>query len=149
MYNTSRHIRSILISAAVRIVTPVAFLLLAAALAPSATAQPSSDTSTHAKTVSADAPDGDVTPVEARFVCMITNKVFAEEQIRIPLNDRVYYGCCQMCVAKVNDNPESRYTTDPVTGNRVNKADAVIGADSSGKVYYFESGKTLDAFNAR
>jgi YHS domain-containing protein len=148
MYNASRHSTSIVISAIVRVATPLAFFLLAAALAPSVSAQPAPETPLHADRAIADAPDGDVTPVQARFVCMITNKVFVEEQIRIPLDDRVYYGCCQMCVAKINDNKESRYTTDPVTGKRVNKADAVIGADESGAVYYFESNETLDAFNA-
>lgn len=154
MYNTSRHATSIVISAIVRMATPIAFLLLAAALVPSASAHSVSahsaiETPVHATVAAADAPDGEVTLVEARFVCMITNKVFAEEQIRIPLNGKVYYGCCEMCVAKINEREESRYAADPVTGDPVNKADAVIGADQNGKVFYFESTQTLNAFNAK
>jgi len=84
--------------------------------------------------------------VDASYICMITNKVFDSKQIKVPVDGRTYYGCCQMCVKKLSGNPESRYAVDPVGGERVNKADAVLGAGPDGTVHHFESAENLRAF---
>lgn len=83
---------------------------------------------------------------ETQFVCMITDRLFAEEQIEVGVEGKTYYGCCQMCVKKLNNNPNSRTATDPVSGAEVNKAEAVIAADDENKIYYFESVETMKAF---
>jgi YHS domain-containing protein len=85
--------------------------------------------------------------VEAKFVCMITNKHFEDEQIAVPVDGQTYYGCCEMCVEKLDGAPESRYATDPVSGARVDKATAVLGADADNNVHYFASVETLRAFD--
>ena len=85
--------------------------------------------------------------VEARFICMINNKVFDSEQIAVPIGETTYYGCCQMCVSKLNGNPESRYAVDPVSGTRIDKSEAVLGAAPDSTVYYFESLDNLRAFD--
>jgi YHS domain-containing protein len=85
--------------------------------------------------------------VEARFICMINNKVFDSEQIAVPIGETTYYGCCQMCVQKLNEDPESRYVADPVSGNRIDKSEAVLGAAPDGTVYDFESLDNLRAFD--
>ena len=85
--------------------------------------------------------------VEAPYICMITNKVFDSEQIAVPIGETTYYGCCQMCVSKLNGNPESRYAVDPVSGTRIDKSEAVLGAAPDSTVYYFESLDNLRAFN--
>jgi YHS domain-containing protein len=101
-----------------------------------------------ASVAEASAADSILEQVEAPYVCMITNKVFDSKQIEVPVEGHVYYGCCQMCVKKLNNNPESRYATDPVSGAQVNKAEAVLGAGPDEAVRYFESVETLRAFNA-
>lgn len=148
MYNPSRHNRSIAVSASIRMLVLVFFLLLSLSFATTVAAQSSAEEGAES-TETVKQATGDLEQVEARYVCMITNKVFDTEQIRIPLENDVYYGCCEMCVAKINENVDSRYATDPVTGNRVNKAKAVLGADDTRTVYYFESKETLAAFNAK
>ena len=85
--------------------------------------------------------------VDSNHVCMITDQEFAREQIPVEVEGKTYYGCCEMCKAKLNNNPESRVATDPVSGNSVDKAEAVIGAAPDGKVYYFESEENLTQFD--
>ena len=85
--------------------------------------------------------------VDSNHVCMITDQEFAREQIPVEVEGKTYYGCCEMCKAKLNNNPESRVATDPVSGNKVDKAEAVIGAAPNGKVFYFESEENLVLYN--
>jgi YHS domain-containing protein len=93
------------------------------------------------------AADSTLKQVEARFICMINDKVHDSEQIAVPVGNNTYYGCCQMCVEKLNENPDSRTAVDPVSGNRVDKSEAVLGAAPDGTVYYFESVANLRAFD--
>jgi len=85
--------------------------------------------------------------VEAPYICMITNKAFDTEQVAVPIGENTYYGCCQMCITKLNGNPESRYAVDPVSGTRIDKSEAVLGVASDDTVHYFESVKNLRALN--
>ena len=87
-----------------------------------------------------------LTEVEGKNVCMITNQLFAKEQIPIELEGKTYYGCCEMCKAQIKNNPKSRVAIDPVSGNEVDKSEAVIGAAPDGSVYYFESEENLKMF---
>ncbi len=84
--------------------------------------------------------------VESKYVCMVTNQLYDKEQIPVPVDGKMYYGCCQMCEAKLKENPSSRMATDPVSGKEVDKSTAVIGAAPDGKVYYFENAEDLKAF---
>ena len=86
--------------------------------------------------------------VEAKYVCMINNQVFDKEQIAIEVENRTYYGCCEMCKDKLRNDAKSRVATDPVSGKKVDKAKAVIGASSEGKVFYFENAENLKKFKA-
>lgn len=87
-----------------------------------------------------------VLPVETKYVCMINNQRFAHAQIAIEVQGRTYYGCCEMCKEKLKKDAQSRQAVDPVSGKRVDKAKAVIGADAEGKVYYFENAEHLKKF---
>ena len=100
-----------------------------------------------AQKASEKAVDASLDKVENRFVCMITDKVFEEEQIPVTVNGIKYYGCCNMCVEKLNTQVESRYAIDPISQKRINKAKAVIGADSDNNIYYFESLENLKQFD--
>ena len=89
----------------------------------------------------------DLKPLDAKYVCMITNQEFAKEQIPVEVEGKTYYGCCEMCKAKIKNNPGSRVAIDPVSGNQVDKAVAVIGAAPDGSIFYFENEGNLSQFN--
>lgn len=105
-----------------------------------------------AKAQDSDAQDPDQTEiiqleqVNPKYTCMINNTLFKKEQIPVPVDGITYYGCCQMCVKKLNENPESRFAIDPVSGERVNKAEAIVGATPDSTVYYFESVANMKKF---
>ncbi len=88
-----------------------------------------------------------LTEVDSKYVCMVTNQLFVKEQIPVEMEGKTYYGCCEMCKAKIKNNPQSREATDPVSGKKVDKAEAVIGASADGNIYYFESEENLAEFN--
>lgn len=90
-----------------------------------------------------------VKKVEHKYVCMITNKLFADEQIEVDIEGKKYYGCCEMCKAKLEGDVTSRQAQDPVSGITVDKAIAVTGADSSGNIFYFENETNMSAYNER
>ena len=85
-------------------------------------------------------------PAEAQYVCMMNNKMFDKPQIAIEVEGKTYYGCCPMCADKLKNDVSLRTATDPVSGESVDKASAVIGADTHGMTYYFESKENLDKF---
>ncbi len=91
--------------------------------------------------------DTQLIQVDSKYVCMITNKLFAEEQIEVDIEGKKYYGCCEMCKGTLEQNVATRKSFDPVSGKEVDKATAVIGAASNGSVYYFENEENLRAFS--
>lgn len=84
---------------------------------------------------------------KSNHVCMMTDKIFPVAQIPVPIDGKTYYGCCSMCAGKLAHDPGLRQAIDPVSGRKVDKADAVIGASKEGEVFYFESEKNLTAFH--
>lgn len=85
-------------------------------------------------------------PVDAKMVCMMNDRVFDKEQMAIEIEGKTYYGCCPMCKEMLGKDPSKRAATDPVSGNTVDKATAVIGADTHGMTYYFENEENLHKF---
>ena len=84
--------------------------------------------------------------VEKKNVCMTNNKDMGKPQLPIKIGDKTYYGCCKMCVENMTKNVKVRYAVDPVTGNKVDKANAVLGAKPNGDILYFESEDSFQAF---
>lgn len=80
------------------------------------------------------------------LVCMVNNQFMGRPQIPIEVEGRTYYGCCEMCKGRLGSDPSSRVSTDPVSGNTVDKATAVIGRSSDGRTLYFESDQTFAAY---
>lgn len=76
-------------------------------------------------------------------VCMVNDQFMGKAQIPVQVEGRTYYGCCAMCKEKLENQPAIRTATDPVTGEQVDKARAIIAQDPSGKVLYFASEQTL------
>ena len=79
-------------------------------------------------------------------VCMVNDQFMGKPQIPVEVEGRTYYGCCPMCKDKLTNQPESRTATDPVTGEQVDKARAVMAQDAAGKVLYFASEATLQRY---
>lgn len=77
-------------------------------------------------------------------VCMVNDTYMGVDQIEVPVAGKMYYGCCEMCVEKLNTQESARFATDPFTGEKVDKADAFIVLKSkvTGEVYYFQSAHT-------
>src|SRR5262245_66626493 len=76
--------------------------------------------------------------VETKYVCMINNQRFDKEQIPVEVAGKTYYGCCEMCKDKLKNDPKSRMAVDTVSGKKVDKAKAVIGATAEGKAFQVE-----------
>jgi YHS domain-containing protein len=89
----------------------------------------------------------EIMQVESKYVCMINNNLYDSVQIPVEVNELTYYGCCMGCKAKLENDPYSRVSIDPISGNQVDKATAIIGADSKKNVYYFESVENLNSYN--
>ena len=84
--------------------------------------------------------------VEPKKVCMVNNTLFAKDQIPVEVDGKTYFGCCEMCKTRLAEDPSSRQAVDPVSGKTVDKSQAVIGAGPDGRVKYFESSATFDAY---
>lgn len=84
--------------------------------------------------------------VDAEKVCMINNQFMNKAQIPVAVEGTTYYGCCEMCEKKLREQPDSRYSVDPVSKKRVDKAKAVIGKLKSDEVLYFENEQTFAAY---
>lgn len=82
-------------------------------------------------------------------VCMVNNQVFDKTQIPIEVEGKTYYGCCEMCKDRLANDAEARFATDPVSGARVDKATAVIGAQADGTTFYFENEANLQQYAAK
>jgi YHS domain-containing protein len=93
-----------------------------------------------------EAPEGTLTRVEPSLVCMINDQFMGSPQIPVAVEGRTYFGCCAMCERRLRDDATSRLATDPVTGRQVDKASAVIGRASDGRVHYFESEDSMRRF---
>ncbi len=86
--------------------------------------------------------------VPNKKVCMVNDRFMGIDQIPIEVDGVTYYGCCQDCVKKIQENlGEVRYSRDPVSGERVDKATAIIVRNrADGSVYYFSTNASADQF---
>jgi len=64
----------------------------------------------------------------------------------VPVGDRTYYGCCEGCKQRLRNEPEVRTARDPVSGEPVDKASAIIGRQPDGHVLYFASEETFNRY---
>jgi YHS domain-containing protein len=77
------------------------------------------------------------------LVCMVNNAYMGgKKQFPVPFEEKMYYGCCEMCVKTIKNEREVRYAKDPVTGQEIDKAEAFIAlkpGGANGDVLYFAS----------
>lgn len=81
-------------------------------------------------------------------VCMVNDRFMGIKQIPIEVEGITYYGCCPDCVKKLQENLGGvRYAKDPVSGEKVDKASAVIIKNNEdGMVQYFGSEASANQF---
>jgi len=86
--------------------------------------------------------------LKSSLVCFVNNKFMGINQIPVEFEGKTYYGCCEDCVAKINNMREVRYAKDPLTGKEVDKALAyiVLSPQGNNDVLYFESEQNYRAF---
>ncbi len=87
-----------------------------------------------------------LTRVAPEEVNMVTNRRESKKQSALSLNGKSYYCPDNAYAVNMSDNPSIRSARDPLTDKRIDKSDAVIYADASGRVYYFESEDTYRGF---
>lgn len=80
-------------------------------------------------------------------VCMVNDAYMGIEQIPVPVSGKTYYGCCDMCVDKLNTIDKARIAIDPYSGNPIDKSEAfIVLSNSKGSVTYFESESNYKAY---
>lgn len=84
--------------------------------------------------------------VPLEHVCMVNDTYFARDQIPVEVDSKTYYGCCQGCKARLQQDESIRQAVDPLTGEEVDKATAVAVARPNGSVLYFESEENLKRY---
>jgi len=77
---------------------------------------------------------------------MVNDAVYDKKQVHVQVEGKDYYGCCEMCKERLAKDAALRVGVDPVSGKEVDKATAVIGADSYKRVFYFENAKNFEKF---
>lgn len=82
-------------------------------------------------------------------VCMVNDQHMGVAQIPVAVEGKTYFGCCEMCEARLKTDPKLRFATDPATQQPVDKATAVLAMDARGKVLYFESESSMQQYAAR
>ena len=99
-----------------------------------------------ATTTAAALPAGMTRVTDPSQVCMVNDQFMGKPQIPVEVEGRTYYGCCPMCKDRLTKQPESRTAQDPVTGEQVDKARAVMVQVPTGKILYFASEATLQRY---
>jgi len=89
---------------------------------------------------------GSLERVDPKYVCFVTKYRFYTRQLPVAIAGKTYYGCGNMCRAKLKGDASQRSDIDPVSGQKVDKATAVVGADSQGNVYFFENVENLKKY---
>ncbi len=94
----------------------------------------------------ADAPTG---ALPSELVCMVNNAYMGgKKQLPVQYENKTYYGCCNMCVNRINTDRSVRFGQDPLTRKEVDKALAYITLKpgSADEVLYFESEENAKAY---
>ena len=86
--------------------------------------------------------------LQSSYVCYVNDAYMGKEQIPVDVKGKVYYGCCQGCVEKLQKNRDLRYSIDPYSQNEVDKATAYIVLKEKGKseVLYFENKENYEKY---
>ncbi|MBS9524499.1 hypothetical protein KI659_10775 [Litoribacter alkaliphilus] len=90
--------------------------------------------------------------LEKELVCMVNNAFMGKKQFPVEFGDKMYYGCCEMCVNTIQNDRDVRYAKDPLTGKEVDKSQAFIAPEPGhpyGGVLYFESKENYEKYSKK
>lgn len=80
-------------------------------------------------------------------VCMVNDIHMGKKQMEVPFDGKTYYGCCNMCIERIPNDETVRLATDPLTGEKTDKATAyIISLNDHGNVAYFQSEENYHKF---
>lgn len=82
-------------------------------------------------------------------VCMVNNQFMGTEQIPIKVEGKQYYGCCAMCVEKLQGSEAARTAIDPLSGKKIDKSSSFIVAKPDRRVLYFASEKNFNDYQKK
>jgi|SRR5690625_2409795 len=89
--------------------------------------------------------DSQIVPSEE--VCMVNDAYMGTKQLAVNFEGNIYYGCCQMCEARIPEDPTVRVAIDPYSQKQVDKSKAVIAiVGSRGEVAYFENEQNYNQY---
>src|SRR5690554_798360 len=78
--------------------------------------------------------------VPNNLVCMVNNAYMGVQQLEVPFEGKMYYGCCEMCQDRIPKEEEVRVAVDLYSLKEVDKADAyIVLVGDRGEVAYFEN----------
>jgi len=88
--------------------------------------------------------------VPNNLVCMVNNAYMGVPQLEVPFEEKMYYGCCEMCQERIPKEKKARIAVDPYSLKDVDKADAyIVLIGDRGEVAYFESEKNYKDLMAK
>lgn len=79
--------------------------------------------------------------LEHSLICMVNNSYKGRVMIPVFIGKKTYYGCCPSCELKLKNRPDLYFAKDPLTGETVDKANAIITLDPKRfpRILYFNS----------
>lgn len=98
--------------------------------------------------INAGSPSQWLTRVDASKINMVTDRVSGESTTKVNINGSSYFVGGETYAWTLEQNQSLRFSTDPITGKKVNKATAATFADADGNVLYFENEGSLKSFLA-
>jgi hypothetical protein len=87
--------------------------------------------------------------VPADLICMNGNYFMMHKTKKFVFKDKVYYMCSEYCeMAVIDDYNKVGFTKDTISGNRINKADAIPGLRQKNKpeIIYFAGMKNFQTY---
>lgn len=87
--------------------------------------------------------------VPADWICMSGNYFMKHKTIKFVFKDKVFYMCSENCeIAIMNDYRKLAFTKDTISGEWINKADAIPGLRQKNKpeIIYFADMKNFQAY---
>jgi len=94
--------------------------------------------------------DGGIIP--GNMVCMVRGDIKNKATLPLHIGDETYYACCKKCLLKLEENVGNiRFTIDPISGESISKADAVMKQDPQRpeRVMFFKSNETYNLYLKR
>ncbi len=79
---------------------------------------------------------------------MVTNRYTNQTQSATQMDGKVYYTSGEPYIMTLKENPSIRFATDPVSGRTIDKAEAEIYIDVSGRALYFSTDESFKNFIA-